>query len=735
MNKQEFAKLFPFGSHLCREPMPSMIELKHDMELLKKNGFNLIKLQEHWMLDEPHEGLYDFSKYEELISYADKLALGVYLGLTCEQAPNWLWDKHPDARMVRRDGLPVFYQSQSTLPADGKPGPCYDSPGAMDDHLRFIKKLVTTLGKYENIVVFNTWQEVGYWGDSIAGGDVCYCSNTIESYRSWLKKIYNNDIMQLNEHWNVRYIDFYDIYPDRLTTRKNCIPQNIFYHYFMDNVQVANVLKARYQAIKESDPFNRPIFAHKGSPAKTSGMDWTYARTQDFLGTSSYPAWEGINSWDDVGHEQNADKNEYLYNELWNNIAYSMDYIRCANKPGAPIWAAEYQGGPISTDFHLGRKPDADDMRRWMFTTMGAGATAISFWITRAEIMAPETNGFSLLDSEGDTTERFEEVSRIGCALNEYAPLFLNNNRQAEVAILIDEWKYQLMNTFDFAKSILNYDIRGWYKILWDMNIPCDFIEASQLNEGRTNNYKAIVSPMPLFMSDSVAKDLADYVEKGGNVILEAAPGRLNEVGFAVRGEINPVLRKILGITQKEFIQVDEPGKTDRWSQRKFSWGGYADACFLDGEGLFDGCRLRANMILQTFECMDSRVIFRAGGHPAGVYASHGKGSFLLVGTYIGPSGTAYCEEDTPHTIKTMLNLYGVTSLHEGKLLFRKRVQNDKEAWFITNPHKEAIEETFTLDKGYKAIDLMGEQINISKKGIMLTVNSLDVRVLIINKL
>ena len=43
------------------------------MENLKAHGFNLIKLQEHWMLDEPLEGEYDFSRYEELITHAADL--------------------------------------------------------------------------------------------------------------------------------------------------------------------------------------------------------------------------------------------------------------------------------------------------------------------------------------------------------------------------------------------------------------------------------------------------------------------------------------------------------------------------------------------------------------------------------------------------------------------------------------------------------------------------------------
>jgi hypothetical protein len=95
-------------------------------------------------------------------------------------------------------------------------------------------------------------------------------------------------------------------------------------------------------------------------------------------------------------------------------LALRFDYARSWNRKGAPIWAAEFQGGPVNFGSHKGRVPSADDIRRWMLSAIGSGFTAICFWVTRAEIMALEANGFSLLDSVGDSTERFLEASRIG---------------------------------------------------------------------------------------------------------------------------------------------------------------------------------------------------------------------------------------------------------------------------------------------------------------------------------
>ena len=479
MNTSQFNRLFPFGSHLCREPMPAMSEMRRDMELLKEQGFNLIKLQEHWMLDEPEEGQYDFSRYEELIAHAATLDLGIYLGLTCEQAPHWLYEKHPDCRMVGRDGRPIVYEAPTTLPADGKPGPCYDHPGAMADQLRFITQLVQTLGRFENVVVWNTWQEIGYWAEGLVGQSVCFCPHTLTAWRTWLQGRYG-DLDALNRTWNTRYPAWEAIQPSRASRQPQAV--DLAWQTFMDNAQISNVLKARAEAIRAADPLNRPVFAHKGSPVYASGEDWTYARFQDFLGSSCYPAWFSTHGWDDGG--TGPFSREYALACEVSSVAYAFDHIRSANPGkgragGAPVWAAEFQGGPVSTGFHKGRVPSAADIRRWMLTAVSSGVTAISFWVTRAEIMAAEQNGFSLLDSAGDNTPRFDEAGRIGCALNAHADLFAQSTMQpAKVGILVNEANYQLCTHLTQGGGNLAYSTRGWWRLLWESNIPVDLLSA-----------------------------------------------------------------------------------------------------------------------------------------------------------------------------------------------------------------------------------------------------------------
>ena len=733
MDTTRFARVFSLGSHLCREPMPPMAELKRDMELLQRQGFNLIKLQEHWMIDEPREGEYDFSRYEELIEHAAGLDLGVYLGLTCEQAPSWLYRKHVDCRMVGRNGLPVAYQAQTTLPGDGKPGPCYDHPGARSDMLRFITRLVGVLGRFENLVVWNTWQEIGYWAEGSAGQHVCYCPHSLAHYRRWLQESYG-DLDALNRAWNSRYAEWDDIVPER------CVPsqpwmQDIEFRRFMDTGQIPAILRARAQAVRAADPRGRPVFAHKGGPLIGSGQDWVYARCQDFLGSSCYPSWSPMQSWDDDSARP-FERHKALLAETWNGVALRYDYIRGANPPGRPIWAAEFQGGPVSTGFHKGRVPSPEDIRRWMLTAVGSGISALSFWVTRAEIAAAECNGFSLLDSSGDSTPRLDEAGRVGRALQRFPELFGQPTlAKAPVAILVNERNHQFCNVFPQAVGQVGYATRGWYRRLWDASIPVDFVEVSELDEPYAWSYPVLVVPFPLALSEAVAAQLAAYVAQGGHLVCEACPGRISENAYCNRGELSPTLAALFGVRQSGLTLVREPNGGGRWSPPERTWGEYLEPASLCGTGALAGQHLRAHLYVQTFvPDPDAAACLLHGAAVAGVVRRHGRGQAWLLGTFAGIGGTAYRDAESAACLLEILRQCGVTSEAAGRLLRRRRVAAGREAWVLTNPHAEPVSERLDVRGWDRVTDLLGAPCRRAGDSLELEVAALDVRVLVLER-
>jgi hypothetical protein len=420
---------------------------------------------------------------------------------------------------------------------------------------------------------------------------------------------------------------------------------------------------------------------------------------------------------------------------MWASVALKYDYIRSFNPPDRPVWAAEFQGGPVSTGFHKGRVPSPADVRRWMLTAVGSGVTAISFWVTRAEVMAPEQNGFGLLDSAGETTPRLEEAARVGRALNLHADLFGQPTwPAAQVAILINEWNYQFCSAMSQGGDNLAYSVRGWHRLLWDASIPVDFLEVSCLDDGAANGYRALVLPFPILLSEDVVAKLARYVEGGGNLISEACPGRINEHAICNRGELSPAARELFGVDHKGLTMVREPDGGTRWSPPERTWGEYLDSVMLMGTGPLSGRRMRANVYIETFSCRGSEPCLSYGEDVAGTVRGVGKGHAWLIGTFAGHSGTAYRDSETACCLRALLARCGVTSRSCGDLLLRRRCLTGKEAWFLTNPSQQAVTESIDVAGWHSVTDLLGEPLQRDGDHVTLTVPSLDVRVLVLQR-
>jgi len=137
--KRDNRTLFPYGAHIFREPSLPLEQLKADMPLLKKLGFNMVKVQQSWATDEVAQDAVDMFKISQVIDAARENGLLVYLGVTMEQAPAWFWKKYPEARMVYENGQPVLDSSTYLLPSDGKPGPCWHHPRARLAAVKFLE--------------------------------------------------------------------------------------------------------------------------------------------------------------------------------------------------------------------------------------------------------------------------------------------------------------------------------------------------------------------------------------------------------------------------------------------------------------------------------------------------------------------------------------------------------------------------------------------------------------------
>lgn len=723
--------VFPIGTHVYREPCQDQEELMHDLPILKQLGFNMIKIQESWAIDEPAEGVYDFSRIERLISRAGDLGLGVYLGLTMEQAPAWFWQKYPDSHLVYANGLAHNDSTQYCLPADGKPGPCWDNPDARACGERFVAELARRLGGYDNIWAWNTWQEIGFWPNEAGPLGFCYCPHTLSRFQQWLEERYGS-LASLNATWATAYSDWRAIDPPR---RAAAVPSFIDWRYFMDDVYIPHALDWKTAALKANDPGKRPVFSHVAGAQVGSGAEWRWSRTGDFFGNSNYPAWHAFEAWDDTIVEKD-NWHPTALQEMWAAVMFRSDYTRSATGRDRAFWGAEFQGGPISTHLHIGRTPSKEDIRRWMLSGVASGMQGISFWNHRAERFWGECNGFGLLDPMGDTTERIEEAGKVGTALNTHAALFAQGQPPlAQVALLVNEDLYHFsQGTNNQARELLQYNLRGHYARLWRLGIPVDFVDASEVAAGALNQYAAVILPMPLALGGDYVGYLSAYVEQGGVLISDAVPGRFDRYGFCPREQLVDGGETLFGARHQRVQLVGEPDDA-RWTPPSRGYGEIAAPTILAGIGAYDGQHLRASFYVQTLTPTSGTPILMAGEHVAGVLNHYGKGESVLLGTFSGLCATAHTHPEADDFMARLLTQEaGVHPDTCGALLRRRRNGVGTEAWFMINPHRHEVTETVSLDDFEHVCDLLDDELQASPHSCTLTVAPASIRCLVLSR-
>jgi hypothetical protein len=88
-----------------------------------------------------------------------------------------------------------------------------------------------------------------------------------------------------------------------------------------------------------------------------------------------------------------------------------------------------------------------------------------------------------------------------------------------------------------------------------------------------------------------------------------------------------------------------------------------------------------------------------------------GKGRAFLLGTFAGHSALAHRLAGGERFFEKLLDIAGVKPDRRGKLLRRRRVLGEKQAWFLTNPTDSEVSENVPLE-GFKHVrDLLGDAV------------------------
>ena len=363
--------------------------------------------------------------------------------------------------------------------------PCYSDPD-------FRKKADDIIKQHVDINKMRYYTYIYHQlGDEMfLGSTVCFSEHCLKNFRAEMQKQYKT-IGNLNAVWGRNYKSFDEVTPvqrKEVENSSNLAPW-LDHKVFMSRVYAERFIGARAEAIRKHIP-NAKV-GMSGTQIPGYGYDWW--QLMKHIGCIAY--YNGV---------QRALVNDFApearLTGQWGG-GYTSSHTLYEPYQRAPQWSNLFMGANTSWNWH-GSAYNGDGS-----PTENLKAYADEFNLLKRGI------GKLLLGAKTDNRQ--------------VAVLYSQPSLFAAMAggIGISEWQ----NTQT-----------GWNALLRDLKIDFRFISYEQLSNRKfaLDNFKVIVLPMALAISEAERARLVEFARKGGTVIADIAPGRYDNHGKRIAGTV-----------------------------------------------------------------------------------------------------------------------------------------------------------------------------------------------------
>jgi len=560
---------------------------------MRHAGFNTVKFWACWSWMAPTSHVVDFADLDELLDLARANDLRVVLNTILENAPYRLEQQWPEARYLDAEDRPIHLGAAMNTPGGGWPGLCFDNDEVWAEASRFLIEVVERFRDHPALGGWDVWNEphlepASYFPERT----YCYCDASLGRFRAWLQSRYDT-LTALNDAWSRRYSSWDQVEPPRIY---ETVPDQLDWREFwFDNL--ARWLRRRVDVVRAADPAH-PVMTHVALSGFTGQLathvldEYTLVDDVDAFGTSSFPTWL-----------MGDDHVEHLFN---------LDTARSAAR-GKPFWQSELQGGrgrrygAFSTPH-----PAADTVELWMWNALASGAAGVLFWQWRPELLGPESPGYGLTTPAGEFTDRVVAASRFArspdvARLRDWRP------DRPSAALIVSRASALHAWATDRAMDLYRDAVLGAYRLLTDADVFLDVLHDARIAEGGVPEYvRTLYWPMPAVTDERLSAALTAFVQRGGTLVSEAAPGE-----YDAHGRRRPLvppddLAVLFGVRQVDADIVEVAEATDG-----------------------TGSRLTGAWQREWLELAGAKPLFHFGDGTPAVTGNHDRdGRAILIATY-----------------------------------------------------------------------------------------------------
>ena len=593
---------------------------RKDIAQIKRLGFNTVRCWVEWTACEREEGHYDFSALRLVCDLAAEAGLKVICQVYIDSAPDWVGRRHPDSKFVASNGLAV--ESQSA------PGFCFDHPGVQEKILRFFSETARAVKDKPAFYGWDLWSEphIINWAEIYHLGDTrhiqfCYCPSSQARFRAWVKAKYGT-LEALNRSWYRTFQSWDQVEPPRFGTILTYTDYVDWKEYISD--KLAEDLKLKAQAVKSVLP-ESVTTSHSAIPGLFSRPDWSGTPDDgkmndsvDFYGVSIYPkhAWT-VRPWSPFFRSS------------------GLDFARSMAIPNGGFYVGELQAGYGVFGMKVSVPVVGADMRDWMWSMLAYGARAVNVYAYYPMSSGYEAGGYGLVELDGQVTERAEAAGAVARTVAENMGLFLGARPpRASIAVLYNPLAHNVGGQQSFTSegqsvgvNTLSESLQGVHRAFFERGVPVDFLHVRDLGGERLKDYRILIAPYPVMISQDALRRLVAYVRAGGTLVAEARLGWIDERGYS-----NPVipgggLHEVFGCREATLRPVAKTGTIKMTAESELL------------PLLKPGDTLDSLFFAESFDVLNpqARVLAKfEDGRPAIVASRCGQGWAVIIGSFVG---------------------------------------------------------------------------------------------------
>jgi beta-galactosidase len=372
----------------------------------------------------------------------------------------------------------------------------------------------------------------------------------VAEFRSWLAKRYTT-IEALDDAWGTNYDSFDQVIPEAEQNSWNKT-NAIDWMTFWRNYQTEQLawLAQQVRLHDTHHPLHLNPHALVGNLAKLSDDIPSWRPFIDTLGCSIHPSW----------HFGLLHRDQFAL-----GVSYVNDLVDGSIEPKRH-WVTELQGGTNIASGMRPMDPTADEVAQWVWTSVGAGADRILFWLLNDRSEGMEAGEWSMLDFQQKPSARLRAASKIAEVIENNTEFF--NNSQAvrpDVTLVLSLETMTLESEFanddnpGRDKNAQVLETLGLYQALADSGVPPrikHFDDVAWNKQG--TGHRTVILPDVRALSQPQIDQLDAFVHNGNTLIITGLTGFYDPYAKAWPLAGFP-MAKVTGAELKEALLPDGP--------------------------------------------------------------------------------------------------------------------------------------------------------------------------------